>query len=174
MQLRAASAGEWTRGNRVALHGGVGRPASHKHKESTMAFSKLSLSLCALEFGALLSSVSDARAPALAPAIVAPVRASVTDGGGDQVNTSQSGDLSLVNNNGETTTMSGITKDSDGNVTGSKAGLTSYEWDKNEKRYNPTVIEMNYYEFERLSPKRYEWTKYNASGGVMDSGSLDT
>jgi hypothetical protein len=138
-----------------------------------MSFSKLSLGFCALAFGALLSAVSHAATAVPTSALVAPAAALVTDGGGDQVNTSSSGDLSLVNSNGETTTMSGITKDSDGNVTGFKAGLTSYKWDKDEKRYNPTVIEMSYYEFEKLSPKRYKWTKYNANGGVMDSGSLD-
>jgi hypothetical protein len=149
-------------------------PRSFFPRRITMTFSKLSLGLCALVFTALLAplalshasnpSVSTCAEPHLAPALAA---------GGDQVTTSQTGDLSLANSAGESQSMTGIKKDSDGNITDFTAGLTSYKWSPTEKVYNPTVIEMNYYKFKRLSPGRYSWEKCNANGTVLDSGSLD-
>jgi hypothetical protein len=141
-----------------------------------MSFSKFSMGLCALAFAALLTPLAHSRTSMpdlpIQPELTA---APATDGGGDQVNTSQDGDLSLVNGSGQTTAMTNISKDANGNITGFSAGLSSYKWNASEGRYNPTVIEFNYYVFEKLSPNRYKWSKINAwTGGVMDSGSLDT
>lgn len=138
-----------------------------------MSFSKFSIGLCTLAIAALLLPLAHSQASSpLQPEFAA---APATDGGGDQINTSQDGDLKLVNSDGSTTPMTNVDKDANGNVTGFSAGGSSYKWDKNEKRYNPVVIEFNYYVFEKLSPNRYKWTKVNAwTGGVMASGSLDT
>ena len=139
-----------------------------------MSFSKLSLGHCVLVLTALLASYAggDALGASAAPQ-AEPAFAAALAGGGDQVTTSQTGDLSLADSQGNTTAMTNIDRDANGNVTGFTAGLTSYKWDDSEKRYNPTVIEMNYYEFEFLSKGRYKWTKRNANGAEMAKGSLD-
>lgn len=94
--------------------------------------------------------------------------------GGDQLSTSQTGDLTLIDSNGDTETMSGIKRDATGKITQFTVGLTTYKWSKTEGVYNPTTIEMNYYKFKRLSPGVYSWEKLNANGDVLNSGSLTT
>lgn len=140
-----------------------------------MSITKLSLGLCALVFTALLAPL--ARSHAAHPSVptyddLQPT--AMVAGGGDQVSTSQNGDLKLVDGSGQTSNMTNIKKDSDGNITEFYVFPTTYKWNSTEKRYNPTTIEMNYFKFKYLSPGRYSWDKCNASGGVMNSGSLDT
>jgi hypothetical protein len=174
MQLYAGCAGNLLHGNRRSPHNGGGGPRTFHVKEKQMTLSNLSLGLCALVCTAILASFAQSQASGLA----APACAECEPGlavvaASEQVATSLPGDLTLVNSAGESHSMTDIKTDSDGYITEFETGLVTYKWNGTEKRYNPTTIEMSYFEFERLSPGRYKWVKRNAGGTALDQGSLD-
>ena len=140
-----------------------------------MSIAKLSLGLCVLVFTALLAPLGESRASAPAFAALQPAPAVVT--GGDQVTTSQDGDLKLKSSKGEKYDwdMRDIKKDADGKITEFYVFPATYKWDPDEKRYNPTTTgTAQYYEFEFLSEGRYKYTLRASSGNELDKGSLDT